>query len=104
MDYGAFIKKFTLQPLPSTTEDLPLNNLTFTVKDIFDVDGYVTGFGNPDWARTHLAATSTAPSVLALLVEGATCVGKTVMDEMAYRFWRCSRQLEVDVKTMDCTC
>ncbi|KAM7478014.1 hypothetical protein LguiA_026227 [Lonicera macranthoides] len=85
MDYGAFMEKFTLQPLPSTTENLALNNLTFTVKDIFDVDGYVTGFGNPDWARTHSAATSTAPSVLALLAEGATCVGKTVMDEMAYR-------------------
>ncbi|KAM7481170.1 hypothetical protein LguiB_005753 [Lonicera macranthoides] len=199
MDYGAFMEKFTLQPLPSTTENLALNNLTFTVKDIlmyitffdtllpfvlgiitarfsrdpefeersymrrvevhssklvelpgfactqagigpgrlwacrskslaplgvgglwqaashmvprgwhphvgmglllyydcnilghcygtqrFDVDGYVTGFGNPDWARTHSAATSTAPSVLALLAEGATCVGKTVMDEMAY--------------------
>ncbi|KAM7481187.1 hypothetical protein LguiB_005770 [Lonicera macranthoides] len=84
MDYGAFMEKFTLQPLPSTTENLSLKNLTFTIKDIFDVDGYVTGFGNPDWARTHSAATSTAPSVLALLAEGATCVGKTVMDEMAY--------------------
>ena len=51
----------------------------------FDIDGYVTGFGNPDWARTHSVATSTAPVVLALLKAGATCVGKTVMDEMAYR-------------------
>ncbi|GKV20650.1 hypothetical protein SLEP1_g30748 [Rubroshorea leprosula] len=50
----------------------------------FDVNGYVTGFGNPDWARTHPAATSTAPAVLAVLGGGATCVGKTVMDEMAY--------------------
>jgi amidase len=49
------------------------------------VDGYVTGFGNPDWLRTHPAATSTAPSVLAVLSQGATCVGKSVMDEMAYR-------------------
>lgn len=45
----------------------------------------MTGFGNPDWLRTHSAATSTAPSVLAVLNQGATCVGKTVMDEMAYR-------------------
>ena len=44
----------------------------------FDVDGYVTGFGNPDWARTHPAATSTAPAILAILRGGATCVGKTV--------------------------
>ena len=49
------------------------------------MDGYVTGFGNPDWARTHSAATSTAPVILAVLRGGATCVGKTVMDEMAYR-------------------
>lgn len=49
------------------------------------MDGYVTGFGNPDWAKTHSAATSTAPAVLAILNSGAKCVGKTIMDEMAYR-------------------
>lgn len=49
------------------------------------MEGFVTGFGNPDWARTHTPAKSTAPAVLALLKAGATCVGKTVMDEMAYR-------------------
>ncbi|XP_052193157.1 amidase 1-like isoform X3 [Diospyros lotus] len=82
-DYGAFTEKITLEPYPSAGE-LPLKNLTFAVKDIFDVDGYVTGFGNPDWARTHSAATSTAPAILAVLRGGAKCVGKTVMDEMAY--------------------
>lgn len=49
------------------------------------MEGFVTGFGNPDWARTHTTANSTAPAVLALLRAGATCVGRTVMDEMAYR-------------------
>lgn len=49
------------------------------------MDGHVTGFGNPDWARTHSAAKSTAPAVLAVLSGGATCIGKTVTDEMAYR-------------------
>ncbi|CAN4126144.1 unnamed protein product [Withania somnifera] len=81
---GAFIEKFTLQPICSASEELPLNGLTFAVKDIFDVEGHVTGFGNPDWAKTHSAATSTAPTVVSLLDAGATCVGKTVMDEMAY--------------------
>ncbi|KAG5075905.1 hypothetical protein JHK84_057136 [Glycine max] len=81
-DYGAFMEKFTLPP--NSAPSLPLNSLTFAVKEIFDVEGYVTGFGNPDWARTHTVATSTAPTVLALLRAGATCVGKTVMDEMAY--------------------
>ncbi|KAK0601916.1 hypothetical protein LWI29_028740 [Acer saccharum] len=82
-DYGAFTEKFVLQPEFSPHE-LPLKGLTFAVKDIFDVDGYVTGFGNPDWARTHSSATSTAPAVLAMLQGGATSIGKTVMDEMAY--------------------
>eukprot|EP00268_Persea_americana_P060065 TRINITY_DN743_c0_g1_i3.p1 TRINITY_DN743_c0_g1~~TRINITY_DN743_c0_g1_i3.p1 ORF type:complete len:378 (-),score=85.52 TRINITY_DN743_c0_g1_i3:487-1620(-) len=82
-EFGAFIEKFTLPP-PSKSPQLPLHSLTFAVKDIFDIKGYVTGFGNPDWARTHEAATSTAPSVLAILDGGATSVGKTVMDEMAY--------------------
>ncbi|RDX82585.1 Amidase 1, partial [Mucuna pruriens] len=81
-DYGAFMEKFILPP--NSAPSLPLNSLTFAVKEMFDVEGYVTGFGNPDWARTHPVATSTAPTVLALLRAGATCVGKTVMDEMAY--------------------
>lgn len=83
-DYGAFMEKFVIQPSSSPDQELPLKGLTFAVKDIFDVEGYVTGFGNPDWARTHSAATATAPAVLAVLSGGATCVGKTVMDEMAY--------------------
>ncbi|GJR50526.1 amidase 1 [Tanacetum coccineum] len=81
--YGAFMEEFVLPPSP-TTSSPPLNSLTFAVKDIFDMEGYVTGFGNPDWLRTHSAATSTAPAVFAMLNAGATCVGRTVMDEMAY--------------------
>ncbi|CAI9773008.1 unnamed protein product [Fraxinus pennsylvanica] len=65
-DYGAYTEKFTLQPPPSSHQ-LPLTGLIFAVKDIFDVEGYVTGFGNPDWASTHSAAVSTAPAVLDML-------------------------------------
>ncbi|KAB2630151.1 amidase 1-like [Pyrus ussuriensis x Pyrus communis] len=82
-DHGAFVEKFLLRP-PSSSHDLPLSGLTFAVKDIFDVAGRVTGFGNPDWARTHPAAESTAPAVSAILNGGATSIGITVMDEMAY--------------------
>ncbi|KAE8812954.1 amidase 1 [Hordeum vulgare] len=86
-DHGAFIQKFIL--LPSSDhhqqqEQLPLHGLTFAIKDIFDVAGRVTGFGTPDWARTHAPAATTAPAVLAALAAGATGVGMTVMDEMAY--------------------
>lgn len=60
-------------------------SLEFQLGVRFDVAGYVTGFGNPDWARTHPGAESTAASVSTILRGGATCIGKTVMDEMAYR-------------------
>ncbi|KAJ1389291.1 Amidase signature domain [Sesbania bispinosa] len=82
-DYGAFMKRFILPPV-SSPPGLPLSSLTFAVKDMFDVTSYVPGFGNPDWERTHSEATSIAPTIVALLKAGATCVGTTVMDELAY--------------------
>lgn len=50
----------------------------------FDINGFVTGFGNPDWERTHEPASQTSPVVSALVDAGATCVGKTVLDEMSF--------------------
>lgn len=46
----------------------------------------MAGFGNLDWERTHEAALQTSFVVSALVEGGATCVGKTVVTEMAYRF------------------
>ena len=62
----------------------PLAGKTFGAKDLFDVDGRITGCGNPDWAMTHPAASSHAPPVAALLDGGARLVGKTHTDELAY--------------------
>jgi amidase len=62
----------------------PLAGLTFAAKDIFDVEGHVTGGGNPDWLRTHGRADGTAPAILTLLNAGATLIGKTQTDEMAF--------------------
>jgi amidase len=60
----------------------PLSDLTFAAKDIFDVVGYVTGGGNPDWKATHEAAGRTAWVVSVLVAAGATMVGKTITDEI----------------------
>jgi amidase len=60
----------------------PLAGLTFAAKDIFDVAGFVTGGGNPDWKRTHDPATKTAWAVQVLVEAGATMVGKTLTDEL----------------------
>jgi amidase len=62
----------------------PLAGLTFGVKDLIDVEGVVTGAGNPRWAETHAPAARDASSVAAMLAAGATCVGKTITDELAY--------------------
>lgn len=64
--------------------DGPLAGLRFAAKDIFDIAGHVTGCGNPDWARMHGAATATAPAVQKLIDAGATLVGKTITEELAF--------------------
>lgn len=46
----------------------------------------MTGFGNPHWKRTHSEAGKTAIVITALLSSGATCVGKTVMDEFSFGY------------------
>lgn len=62
----------------------PLAGLMFAAKDIYDVAGARTGFGNPDWLRTHEPATRSAPAVQMLLDAGARLVGKTHTEEMAW--------------------
>ena len=62
----------------------PLAGLRFAVKDLYDLAGHVTSYGNPDWARTHGTAAATAPVVLDLLEAGASLVGKTKTVELAY--------------------
>lgn len=62
----------------------PLAGVTLAVKDVIDVAGRVTGAGNPDLAATRAPADRSAPAVDALVAAGATVVGKTVTDELAY--------------------
>ncbi|MFG1294617.1 amidase [Xanthobacter variabilis] len=62
----------------------PLSGLVFAVKDVLDVAGVVTGNGHPDWARTHEPARAHAAAVARALAAGATMVGKTISDELAY--------------------
>jgi amidase len=61
----------------------PLHDLTFAAKDLFDVAGYPTGGGNPDWARERPVPTRHAWAVQTLLDAGATLIGKTITDEVS---------------------
>ncbi|HYI05842.1 MAG TPA: amidase family protein, partial [Reyranella sp.] len=81
-DFGAFVPgpRARLAPLASG----PLDGLTFVAKDLLDVAGYVTGGGNPHWASRQKPAATSARAVDRLLRAGATLVGKTITDELAF--------------------
>ena len=65
----------------------PLRGLKFAAKDILDVEGHVTGGGNPDWKATHQPAQCTAWAIDVLVKAGATMVGKTHTDELTRGIW-----------------
>ena len=60
-----------------------LAGLTFVAKDLFDIAGYPTGGGNPDWARQNPIPNQHAWAVQRLLDAGADLVGKTITDEIS---------------------
>ena len=79
---GAFVPGPRLECEPLSVGRL--SGLSFAAKDLYDVAGAVTTYGNPDWAATHPPAVATAPVVLALLQAGARLMGKTKTQELAY--------------------
>ncbi|PZW49006.1 amidase [Humitalea rosea] len=80
--YGAFMPgpRATLAGAPEG----PLAGLSFCAKDLFDIAGHVTGYGNPDWARTHPPAVASAPIIADLVAAGASLAGKSKTVELAY--------------------
>lgn len=62
----------------------PLQGLTFVAKDLFDIKGAVTGFGSPEWRKTHAPAARTARAVKLLLDAGADMIAKAHCDELCY--------------------
>jgi amidase len=77
---GAFVERLRLDPTGSG----PLDGLNFAVKDLMDLKGYVTGCGNPQWRDSHPPAAAHAVGVEQIMAAGATCLGKTVSDELAF--------------------
>ena len=53
----------------------PLGGLDWAAKDLFDLAGEVTGYGNPDWARTHAPAAATAPGATSRADESGSAAG-----------------------------
>lgn len=68
--------------IPIKTQDGPLKEYQFGVKDVFDVKGFRTQAGNPEYYDQTSIAEETAPAVAILQEAGATLVGKTHTDEL----------------------
>lgn len=79
---GAFVPH-TPPPIAGTPGG-PLSGLRFAVKDLFDIEGYVSGGGSPAWLASHAPARHTSPLITRLLAAGADMIGKTVCDELFY--------------------
>lgn len=62
----------------------PLAGMAFVAKDLFDVEGTRTGAGNPDWLADAPVAGRSASAVASVVAAGATLVGKSHTDELAY--------------------
>ena len=79
-------------PVIRSTEKGSLSGLTFTVKDLYNVEGYKTGNGSPAWLEAHRVSTDTADLVKLCLGAGADMLGKVICDEFFYSFnvtkWR----------------
>lgn len=70
-------------PVPNAPSG-PLAGLTLGVKDIFDVSGYPSGWGNPIRLDEAEPATHTNSAVQAMLDAGARFIGKTQTEELAF--------------------
>jgi amidase len=64
-------------------KDGPLSRLSFAAKDLMDVAGYKSAWGNPDRLHGAEPAAATASAVLTALMAGAHLIGKTHTDEVA---------------------
>lgn len=76
---NGFLKELNIDPL----QEGILNNLTFAVKDVIDIQNEVTGCGNPNWLSQNYPSYSHAICVEQLLQNGAQCFGKAICGEFS---------------------
>ncbi|MCC2033135.1 amidase [Microbacterium allomyrinae] len=81
-DFGAL--RVGPELLVQGSHDGPLTGLTAVVKDLFDVAGHRTGAGNPDYLAGAEVAASSAWAVQGLVDAGASIIGKSHTDELAF--------------------
>jgi amidase len=80
---SAFVPHDLAEPITGTAGG-PLAGLSVAVKDMYDIAGYRTGGGSPDWLEAQAPAVANAGAAQKLLDAGATLIGKTVCDELFF--------------------
>jgi amidase len=80
---SAFVPHDLTSPIEGSS-DGALAGLGAAVKDMYDIAGYRTGAGNPEWLASRRPAETHSGAVQKLLDAGATITGKTVCDEFFY--------------------
>ncbi len=80
----SFFVPHDLQAPVSGAADGPLAGLTAVVKDMYDMAGYRTGGGSPEWLAEQQPATAHAAAIERILAAGATVVGKAICEELFY--------------------
>lgn len=75
---NAFVETFHIHSKQSGK----LDNLTFAVKDNIDIAEFKTSYGSKPWFNTHPPAVNHAVCVEQALNAGASCIGKTISDEL----------------------
>ena len=71
-------------PLLAATGTGQLDGLTVAVKDVFEVEGFAMGAGNPVWLAERAPASADSAAVGALRAAGAAVAGLAHTDEFAY--------------------
>ena len=77
-----------------------LQGKTFVAKDVIDIEGRATGFGNPTWLKTAKPAEKNAECVEQLLNAGAILKGKSKSDEFALSLDGLNRQYDLPVNAL----
>jgi amidase len=81
---NAFVCEFVAGTPEAECEGGDLDGLRFAVKDNIDVAGSLTGNGCPAWAVGREVAVQNADCVQRLCDAGASLIGKTVLDDLAF--------------------
>lgn len=71
-------------PLAAGAANGPLSGETVAVKDLYELEGFAVGVGNPTFLAEASPAAGTAPAVAVLLDAGADIAGIAQTDEFAY--------------------